>query len=216
MLTEPRTGNLARYERIAPFYDWLDLPFERKRYAGLRPLIFQDLGGRLLDAGVGTGRNCAYYPPGADVSGIDTSPAMLERARVRCPTVAEAGQLFEMDVTDLKFPSGSFDAAVATFLFCVLPNDLQVPALRELGRVVKPGGFIRLLEYVRPRGTLRRIMSRMWQPWIAWAYGASFDRHTEKHVPEAGLELVESRYVVDDLLKLITVRARQHDQLAPN
>jgi ubiquinone/menaquinone biosynthesis C-methylase UbiE len=200
-------SNVDRYQRIAPFYDLLDLPFERKRYAALRPLMFQNLGGRLLDAGIGTGRNCAYYPPGADVSGIDTSPAMLERARVRCPTVAQAGHLYEMDVTDLNFPNGSFDAAVATFLFCVLPNDLQVPALRELGRVVKPGGLIRMLEYVRPHGTLRRIMSRVWQPWIAWAYGASFDRNTEKHVPEAGLELIESRYVVDDLLKLITVRA---------
>jgi demethylmenaquinone methyltransferase/2-methoxy-6-polyprenyl-1,4-benzoquinol methylase len=200
-------SNVDRYQRIAPVYDLLDLPFERRRYQALRPLMFQNLGGRLLDAGIGTGRNCAFYPPGATVAGIDTSSAMLARARLRCPTVAAAGQLYQMDVTDLKFPNGSFDAAVATFLFCVLPNDLQVPALRELGRVVKPGGLIRLLEYVRPRGTLRRIMSRIWQPWIAWAYGASFDRHTEKHVPEAGLELVESRYVVNDLLKLITVRA---------
>ena len=112
-----------------------------------------------------------------------------------------------MDVTDLKFPTGSFDAAVATFLFCVLPNDLQVPALRELGRVVKPGGLIRLLEYVRPHDTFRRIITRIWQLWIAWAYGASFDRDTERRVPEAGLEVVESRYVVDDLLKMITVRA---------
>jgi len=111
-----------------------------------------------------------------------------------------------MDVTELEFPTGSFDAAVATFLFCVPPNDLQVPALRELGRVVKPGGLIRLLEYVRPSGTLRRLMARIWQPWIAWAYGASFDRETERHVPEAGLDLVESWYVVDDLVKLITVR----------
>jgi hypothetical protein len=51
---------------------------------------------------------------------------MLERARVRCPTVAEAGHLFQMDVTDLKFPNGALDAAVATFLFWVLPNDLSV------------------------------------------------------------------------------------------
>jgi len=206
-LAGPRTDNLARYERIAPFYDLLDLPFERKRYQALRPLMFQNLGGRLLDAGIGTGRNCAYYPPEAVVSGIDTSPAMLARAYERCPTLAAGGRLYQMDVTELEFPTGSFDAAVATFLFCVLPNDLQVPALRELGRVVKPGGLIRLLEYVRPQGTFRRFMSRLWQPWIAWAYGASFDRHTESHVPEAGLELVESRFVVDDLLKLITVRA---------
>lgn len=199
-------SNIDRYERIAPYYDWLDLPFERKRYAKLRPMMFQNLGGRLLDAGIGTGRNCAYYPPGADVSGIDSSPAMLERARLRCPAVARAGHLYQMDVTDLKFASSSFDAAVATFLFCVLPNDLQVPALKELGRVVKPGGLIRLLEYVRPTGTLRRFISRLWQPWITWAYGASFDRETEQRVPEAGLEMVESRYVVDDLLKMITVR----------
>jgi ubiquinone/menaquinone biosynthesis C-methylase UbiE len=201
------TTNLARYQRIAPFYDFLDHPFEHGRYRELRPLMFKGLGGQLLDAGIGTGRNCAYYPANAIVSGIDTSPAMLERARLRCPTVSEAGRLFRMDVTALEFPARSFDAAVATFLFCVLPNELQVPALRELGRVVKPGGLIRLLEYVRPRGRLRRIVARIWQPWIAWAYGASFDRNTEARVPEAGLELIESRYVVDDLVKLLTVRA---------
>jgi ubiquinone/menaquinone biosynthesis C-methylase UbiE len=200
-------SNLARYERIAPLYDLLDLPFERRRYRSLRPLMFQDLGGRLLDAGIGTGRNCAFYPPDAVVSGIDTSPAMLARARRRCPTVSAAGRLYQMDVTALQFPTASFDAAVATFLFCVLPDHLQVPALRELGRVVKHGGLIRLLEYVRPTGTFRRVVSRIWQPWIAWAYGASFDRQTEKHVPAAGLELVESRYVVDDLVKMLTLRA---------
>jgi len=200
------TTNLARYQRIAPFYDLLDFPFERRRYRALRPLMFQNLDGRLLDAGVGTGRNCAFYPPGAIVSGIDTSLAMLERAHGRCPILSAAGRLYQMDVTELEFPPGSFDAAVATFLFCVLPHELQVPALRELGRVVKPGGLIRLLEYVRPHGAFRRIMSRIWQPWIAWAYGASFDHQTELYVPEAGLELLESRYVVDDLVKLITAR----------
>ena len=202
------TSNLARYQRIAPVYDILDLPFEVRRYRVLRPLLFQDLSGRLLDAGIGTGRNCAFYPDNAIVCGIDTSPAMLARARHRCPTVAAAGKLFRMDVTELGFPTGSFDAAVATFLFCVLPDQLQVPALRELGRVVKPGGLVRLLEYVRPQGGLHRIISRIWQPWIAWAYGASFDRQTEKYVPAAGLELCESRYVVDDLVKMLTLRSR--------
>jgi ubiquinone/menaquinone biosynthesis C-methylase UbiE len=199
-------NNFARYQRIAPFYDLLDLPFEARRYQVVRPLLFENLGGRLLDAGVGTGRNCAFYPPDAVVSGIDTSPAMLVRAQRRCPTLAEAGRLYQMDVTRLEFPPGSFDGAVASFLFCVLPDDLQVPALRELGRVVKRGGLIRLLEYVRPHGTFRRLITRLWQPWVAWVYGASFDRQTEKHVPEAGLQIVESRYVVGDLLKLITAR----------
>lgn len=198
------TTTLARYQRIAPLYDILDFPFERRRYQALRPLLFQGLSGKLLDAGIGTGRNCAFYPRGAIVSGIDLSPAMLAIARRRCPVLAAAGRLFTMDVTNLEFPTGTFDAAVATFLFCVLPDRLQVPALRELGRVVKPSGQIRLLEYVRPHGTMRRKLSKIWEPWVFWAYGASFDRETEKHVPEAGLELIESRYVVDDLVKLLT------------
>lgn len=200
------TTNIKKYQRIARFYDLLDLPFERRRYRAIRPLLFRGMTGRLLDAGIGTGRNCEFYPPAAIVSGIDISPAMLERANDRCPMLAAGGRLYEMDVTALKFPNGSFDAAVSSFLFCVLPNSLQVPALRELGRVVKPGGVIRLLEYVRPQSALRRNISYIWEPWIRWAYGAGFDRHTEQHVPAASLELVESRYVVDDLLKLLTVR----------
>lgn len=204
------TTNVERYQRIARFYDLLDAPFERKRYRALRPLLFEGMSGRLLDAGIGTGRNCEFYPPEAEVSGIDTSTAMLELARERCPTLAEGARLYQMDVTALKFPAASFDNAVSSFLFCVLPDDQQVPALRELGRVVKPGGLIRLLEYVRPRGRLRRAMTYIWQPWIAWAYGASFDRNTEQHVPTAGLELVESQFVFDDLMKMLTVRVVAH------
>ena len=199
-------SNLDRYEGIAPLYDLLDLPFEYGRYRRIRPLLFDGLSGRVLDAGVGTGRNFPFYPPGAEVIGVDLSPAMLMRARRRRKSLAANVELLQMDVTRLGFPDQSFDAAVATFLFCVLPDELQVPALRELGRVVKPGGIIRLLKYVRPRGAVRRVTAKLWEPWIAWAYGAGFDRRTEEHIPEAGLKPVEAHFVVDDLIKLISAR----------
>ena len=64
------TTNFERYQRIAPFYDLLDLPFEYGRYRRIRALLFEGLSGRLLDAGVGTGRNFPFYPPGASVVGI--------------------------------------------------------------------------------------------------------------------------------------------------
>jgi ubiquinone/menaquinone biosynthesis C-methylase UbiE len=196
-----------RYRRIAPFYDLLDFPFELGRYRSLRPLLFEGLSGRLLDAGVGTGRNFPFYPAGSRVVGIDISPAMLARAERRRPRSPASVELRQMDVTRLEFPSASFDAAVATFLFCVLPDEMQAGALRELSRVVKPGGPIRLLEYVRPRGKVRRVIARMWEPWMAWAYGAGFDRRTEQHVREAGLAVAEARYVVADLVKLIRTHA---------
>src|SRR5688572_11871039 len=106
------TTNVERYQRIAPLYDFLDGPFERQRYRRLRPMLFEGMSGHLLDAGIGTGRNCAFYPPQAIVTGIDASPAMLERARGRCPTLAKGGRLHEMDITALAFPAASFDAAV--------------------------------------------------------------------------------------------------------
>jgi len=200
------TTTVERYQRIAPLYDFLDGPFERWRYRELRPILFEGLSGNILDAGIGTGRNCAYYPREAVVTGIDFSPAMLERARERCPQLAASGRLRVMDVTALEFPAASFDAAVSSFLFCVLPDSQQVPALRELTRVVRPGGVIRLLEYVRPPAGLRRAITYIWQPWIAWAYGASYDRRTEAHATEAGLEIVESSLIVGDLLKILTLR----------
>jgi ubiquinone/menaquinone biosynthesis C-methylase UbiE len=198
--------NFERYERIAPFYDLLDLPFEYGRYRRIRPLLFQGLSGRLLDAGVGTGRNFPFYPPGSSAVGIDLSPAMLARASRRVNFSSASIELKVMDVTAMDFPGRSFDAAVATFLFCVLPDELQLAALRELGRVVKSGGVIRLLEYVRPHGAVARVVAKLWEPWIVWAYGASFDRRTEEYVPKAGLQPLDSRFVVRDLLKLISAR----------
>lgn len=200
------TSTLERYQRIAPLYDLLDLPFEYRRYRRIRPLLFEGLSGRILDAGVGTGRNASFYPRAASVVGIDLSPAMLARAARRSMRVGARIELRQMDVTRLDLPTASFDAAVATFLFCVLADDLLLPALRELGRVVRPGGTIRLLEYAHPRGRLRRFSVALWEPWVAWAYGASFDRNTARHVPEAGLQLLEARFVVDDLIQLLTVR----------
>jgi ubiquinone/menaquinone biosynthesis C-methylase UbiE len=197
---------LDRYQRIAPLYDILDYPFEQGRYRHIRPQLFQGLSGRILDAGVGTGRNIPYYPADASVVGIDLSPAMLARAQQPSQRVGRIVDLRLMDVTHLDLPDHSFDAVVSSFLFCVLPDELQVPALREITRVLTPGGTLRLLEYVRPRGAYRAFVARLWEPWMAWAYGAGFDRSTEEYVTETGFEVVESRFVVPDLMKMITLR----------
>ena len=198
---------LARYQRIAPFYDLLDAPFERGRYRQIRPLLWAGLTGRLLDAGVGTGRNFPYYPAGASVTGIDLSPAMLARAGRRRAELGTDVQLRRMDVTALDFPDGAFDAAVATFLFCVLPPAAQQPALLDLLRVVRPGGEIRLLEYVLPTDPRRRFIARLWAPWMRWAYGAGHDRDTESHVRALGLEILDRRHVVPDLVLMLRLRA---------
>lgn len=196
----------AGYRSIAPFYDLLDLPFEQRRYAPIRPVMFHGLTGKLLDAGVGTGRNMAFYPHGARVTGIDLSAAMLARARRRRGRLGLDVELLERDIRDTGLPDGHFDAVVASFLFCVLDDSLQLPALTELARIVKPGGEIRILEYEYSQRPWKRFVMRLWAPWVRFAYGATFDRQTERYIPQAGLEIVEQRFVFEDIIKLIVAR----------
>jgi ubiquinone/menaquinone biosynthesis C-methylase UbiE len=101
------SSSFERYQRIAPFYDFFDLPFEYGRYRRIRPQLFRGISGRILDAGVGTGRNFAFYPPGANIVGIDISPAMLARAQQRRGAFDIDVELRQMDVICLDFPDRS-------------------------------------------------------------------------------------------------------------
>ncbi len=198
----------ALYRHRARLYDFLDLPFEYGRYRRLRRRMFEGLSGRVLDAGVGTGRNIAFYPDGGEVTGIDLSPAMIARARRRSEKLGRAVDLRQMDVSATAFADNHFDAVIATFLFCVLENDRQLPALVELARVCREGGEIRLLDYVYSRNPARRLVMRLWAPWVRAVFGAAFDRDTERYITDAGLEVLERRFLVSDVIRLLVLRPK--------
>lgn len=204
---------LGTYQRIAPFYDFIDLPFELGRYRALRPLLFTGLGGRILDAGVGTGRNIAFYPPQSEVFGVDLSPAMLERAGRRRTPPAATVRLKRMDLAKLEFPDDFFDAAVASFVFCTMPRHVRLAALGELGRVLKPDGRIRLLEYAPAQSALRRGVTRIWQPWVKWAFGAKLEHDIAPELSQAGLSMTRSRYVTGTI-KLTEAMAKPQTSAA--
>lgn len=197
------------YNRIARIYDVLDLPFEYGRYRPIRQHMFNGLTGRILDAGVGTGRNMAFYPEGAEVIGIDLSKAMLTRAEKRRERLQKQIDLLEMDVLQTTFPDDYFNAAVATFLFCVLEPEDQLPALRELCRVIRPDGEIRILEYTYSQDPVKRFVMHLWAPWVRLLYGATFDRDTEQYVPQAGLRVVEFHFLFEDIIKLLILRSEE-------
>ena len=198
----------ATYQRIARWYDLFDAPFERKRYQPIRPLLFAGLSGRILDAGVGTGRNIPFYPQDGNMLGIDLSPAMLTRASRRRDEVGRDVALMEMDVMHTSFENNSFDAVVSTFLFCVLAPEHQLPVLKELARICKPDGEIRLLEYSYSKNPMKRFIMRLWAPWVRFAYGAAFDRNTYLYLEEAGFEETENYFLVEDIIRFIVARPK--------
>jgi ubiquinone/menaquinone biosynthesis C-methylase UbiE len=148
----------------------------------------------------------AFYPADATVIGIDISPRMIERARHRRERLGVAVELREADVRATGFANDRFDHVVATFLFCVLDPEDQLPALRELARICKPGGTIRLLEYSYSKDPARRFVMRLWLPRVRLVYGAAFDRDPERYVDAAGLELVDARFLYANIVKLLELQ----------
>lgn len=196
------------YNRISRLYDILDLPFEHVRYKPLRREMFKGVSGTILDAGVGTGRNFPFYPVTSKVFGIDLSPAMLGRARQRRGKLGTKVDLREMDVMEMDFTDNSFDTVVSTFLFCVLDAEHQLPALRELVRVCRADGTIHILEYAYSENPLRRFIMKLWAPWVRFAYGAEFNRNTERYLEAAGLDLVDKQFLYKDVIKLLTAKPK--------
>jgi ubiquinone/menaquinone biosynthesis C-methylase UbiE len=98
------------FQRIARLYDLHDLPFERRRCRAIRPQLFRGMADRVLDAGIGTGRNCECCRPQLSLPSTSfRDSGMLARAHDRCRALSANHRLFEMDV--MKFPNDTFDAA---------------------------------------------------------------------------------------------------------
>lgn len=91
----------ARYNRIAPIYDLMETLPER-HMAGWRKRLWAMVpGGRILEVGVGTGKNFAYHSIYANITGIDLSERMLDRARRRAEKLGRPVELRQMDVQQL-------------------------------------------------------------------------------------------------------------------
>lgn len=112
-----------------------------------KKLWSQVKGPTVLQIGVGTGKNIPNYPEKIKVTGIDLSPGMLKRAeQLLAEKQKEQVTLQVMDAQDLDFPNNHFDEVMATFVFCSVPDPIL--GLKEVLRVVKPGGKLHLLEHM--------------------------------------------------------------------
>jgi demethylmenaquinone methyltransferase/2-methoxy-6-polyprenyl-1,4-benzoquinol methylase len=150
------------FDRIAPVYDAMNRVMTAgldRRWRRLTAAAVVRSGDRVLDAACGTGDLAlADLRAGGRVTGVDFSPAMLERARAKTTEV----EWLEADATALPLADGSFDAATIGFGLRNIPD--YAAGLGELRRVLRPGGRLAVLEITRPQGALKPF------------YGLWFDR----------------------------------------
>lgn len=147
------------YARWAPIYDAVCGPvFEKGRRAATAAA--RQVGGRILEVGVGTGLSFADYDASTEIYGIDLSEPMIARARERMASGAfpHVREVRVMDAHDLAYPDGFFDCVVAQFVITLVERPERV--LDEMARVVRPGGEIILVNHLYSERGLAAAIER--------------------------------------------------------
>jgi ubiquinone/menaquinone biosynthesis C-methylase UbiE len=187
---------------MARIYDAMEAGAETARFRQWRAKLWQRVHGpRVLEVGVGTGKNFPYYRPEWRITAIDLSPRMLEQAQRRAQGEQVAVDLLLGDVQALPFADASFDSIVATFVFCSVPD--PVLGLRELSRVLAPGGQLVLLEHVLSHHPIIRPLMRLLNPLVVRMSGANINRDTLRNGEAAGFELLAVQDLWRDIVKFI-------------
>ena len=186
------------------FYDILDYPWERV-YREWRPGLLGDLRGKVLEAGVGTGRNFQYYHQSVELTGVDLSDVMLRKAAKKAKKANCKIELVHDDASVMRqVDSNRYDWIISTFLCCVMPDEFQPVALEQFSRVLKPGGKFRLLEMIYSNNRKIRRRQDFFSAFVEKVYGARFDRHTLQYLEEsAELDITSKRFLKDDVYLLI-------------
>ncbi len=175
------------------FPPFLDLVMRQRQLAKYRHEAVAAASGRVLEVGVGSGLNFSLYGKQVDVVfGIDPSPRLLAIARRRAAAAGVRADLLLGSATAIPLADNSVDTVVMTWTLCSIPDPLA--ALREMRRVLKPGGRLLFVEHgLSPEPGVARWQHRLTPVWRNIAGGCHLDRKMDDLIRSAGFDLTDLR-----------------------
>lgn len=177
-------GEAASYDRTTAF-------FEKRLFADARAWIADRVEGSTLEVGSGTGANLPYYASRAtDVTLADVSGAMLAAASARARDLGVTPRTLHGDGAHLDLPDDAFDTVICTFIMCCVEDERAV--LRELARVLKPGGRLLMADHVESSARLGRGVQRLLDAFTPKRAAEHHRRRPILLLPEAGLRVTET------------------------
>ena len=185
----PRTGSAAWARAFAVLYDPFLWAGERTGMRKHRRELLSRAHGRTLEIGGGTGLNLPHYPDGvAELIVAEPDASMRAKLGKRLNRDGRRAQLIDAPAERLPFADGSVDTVVSTLVLCTV--DAPDLALREIARVLRPGGQLLFIEHVRAESpALARWQDRLAGPWRRFARGCRCNRATQQLIAACGLEL---------------------------
>lgn len=189
-----------RYNRSAIYYDWIDRMISHK----LRKQVLSLARGKVLEVGVGTGKNIPYYTDGCEFTAIDFSRDMLDKAKKKLSKAKVPVTLLEMDAQKMSFHDNMFDTVVTTCVFCSVPDPIK--GLKEVRRVCKPDGQIILLEHVRSNHAFIGMLMDILNPISLHVIGSNINRNTLENIYSAGIKVDTIEDFMGKIVKLVIAK----------
>jgi ubiquinone/menaquinone biosynthesis C-methylase UbiE len=174
----PATVAVAGSRFTAAIYDPFLSLGERRGMRARRRHLLSSARGRVLEIGAGTGLNLSHYHDEIDgLVLVEPSEPMADRLERRRSKLGRTAQIVVAPAEALPFEDGSFDTVVSTMVLCTV-SDLE-DSLREIRRVLRPGGRLLFCEHVRSDSArLAGWQDRLADAWAGFADGCRCDRDT--------------------------------------
>jgi ubiquinone/menaquinone biosynthesis C-methylase UbiE len=181
---------VCRHPIFARFYALISRSMEEAGVADHRRRMLAGLTGRVIEVGAGNGLNFGHYPPEVtSVLAVEPEPYLQAMARRSAEKATVPVEVIDGVAEELPAGDQAFDAAVASLMLCSVPN--QQVALREMHRVLKPGGQLRFFEHVRAdQPTLQRVQRLLDATvWPVFLGGCHSGRDTVAAIEGAGFAI---------------------------
>ena len=174
----------------------LDLAMRNKQLLPLRERVIGAAEGRVLEIGVGSGRNLPFYrSPAKEILALEPSPKLVTMAR-GVPNSAVPVYFLEASAESIPLDDGTIDSVVTTWTLCSIPQ--AASALGEMRRVLRPGGKLLFAEHgLAPSASVRWWQNHLTPPWRRISGGCHLNRPIRSMIEDAGfrIERIETGYI---------------------
>jgi ubiquinone/menaquinone biosynthesis C-methylase UbiE len=169
----------------------IDAACSQPPMAALRARYVPRATGDVLEIGIGSGLNLIHYSSAVrSITGLDPAVELTARAEERAGRIAPPVSLLRVSGEEIPAPDGRFDSLVCTWTLCSIPN--VHAALREMRRVLKPGGQMFFVEHGRaPDPEVQRWQRRLEPIWKKIGGGCHLTRAADELISAAGFRIIE-------------------------